>query len=242
MRLIRSEVLRLVGRPRLWLTLSAATLYSALAIYQHRDGAGGQEPWWYVFQLAVQPLQVMLPLVIVAIAGTSVAEDRSRGFVRLLLARSISPVRYVAGKLAAAAAVTLLFLGAGLIGLGAFARAVAPSVGTAFPAGSPAGFPRTSSGLIVAVAAITCLAAVFYLGVASAVALLSANVFAVAGVPILLHLVPSVLLPINGWKPLANLQVQAQGPSFVAIIIYWSLGIVGAVVASHAIASWREAL
>lgn len=243
MRLLLADATRVAGRRRFWLVFTGVLVLSMVRVYRLRDGFGGAVSWREVLQYAIQPVQAILPLIVGATVGTSVAEDRKSGFVSLLMVRGVSRSRYVMTRLAAGTGAIALALGSTLLVVGAFARAIGPAVGSSAGV-APAPSAGSDLGFIVATSAVMVLGGAFYVGLGVASGLLTTNAFLVVALSFAVHVVPTVILPasLDALRPVEALHVPAAGASLFALSGSWLTGILAAMVGSAVIARTREAL
>ncbi|MGH8901143.1 MAG: ABC transporter permease [Egibacteraceae bacterium] len=223
--LVKAEIDRLARRPRFWLVLLGVVGASAIQILRHAEGLDGQLAWWAVLREWLNPLHLLLPLLVSVLVGSSVVEDRAAGFVRLVTARSVSRISYVAGKFIGAAIVLIVALGCSVVALGLLAWIVGPAEGTAHPNGVPfvAGFPRTGLGIVLTVAAITTAGAVLYTAFSVFVSMVTKNVYVVTTLPVLTHL--TVMLTLSQrfpqLNPVENLVLEAPGLTPASVFAFW---------------------
>ncbi len=231
--MIRAELRRTAARWRFMLSIGFPA-YGLVYAYLHRDGGNGQEPWWYVFQASLAPMAFGLPLFVGLLVGTSMVEERSSTFSRMMLMRIRSRLHYLVGHFLAGSLTLTVVLGIDVTAIGAFAFFVAPRVGSALPL-YPKGFPSHPTPLVIAVAAQFVTASIAYLSACLLVTVATTNAYAVVSAPTLLHLGMSVFLPrgFQQWSPISNLASLSSGPPMIHSLVLWA----GSAVASMGLAA-----
>lgn len=135
--LIVLELRRLILRPRFLLVLALMLGLSVYSIYNELSyTVGGAHVQGALSLTANDWLPLTLPLVVGVVAAGSLAEDRRRGYVPLVLARGVSRRQYLLAKGTAMSLSSALAIGIGCLVFLAIAALTLPAGRTPFSDGS----------------------------------------------------------------------------------------------------------
>jgi ABC-2 type transport system permease protein len=200
--MIRVELVKLVRRPRTWVSLALLcglpVLVAVFVVVTHLVPPPGQGPTLlsdvlssgnlYPAAALAIVLPVFLPIAVAVVGGDSIAGEAGSGMLRYLLARPVGRARLLSAKLVALvayvlSAVVLVAVTAYLTGIALFGAApvTAPTGGGTFAAPSPVASAATSlsgtavtpGGLVLRILGAVGFIAVSMLGVGAIALFLS---------------------------------------------------------------------
>lgn len=245
MSLFQAELRRLYQRPALRLLIAAQLAIWGPLVFRNRDGLGGQLAWWSIYRTSLVSLHVALPLISSIAAGTSLVDDRSTGFVRFVLCRSVSHTRYLVAKYCAGAIVAAAVIALPIFLLALFALSVGPTTGTSSGTTPlPSSFPQSQLAVLTLFPVSAALGAAFFLSLNTLAALATKNRYIVVSLPLLVHLGLTFMTSLKypRFNSFLNLQLEGEDLSPLSVSLFWILGIGVSLCLALAVAARREGL